>query len=307
MMRKVAHANRVVGLLSWSGITDEPYSGGSGGREDGRYPPGVARTGRGGVVRRPLDQELVRRGLASDRNAAREVIASGRVRVAGRPALKDSTLVRPEDALAVGPDERRFVSRGGQKLAAALDRFEIDPAGRRCLDAGASTGGFTDCLLQAGAARVVAVDVGYGQLDWRLRNDPRVAVLERTNIRELRAENLPYRPDLVTADLSFISLTKVLPAVGACLTADGDILALIKPQFELGKGRVRGGVVRTVAERREALLAVADAARELGLAVRAFAPSGLPGPKGNRETFAWLGTGGAGIADLEAAALEVEP
>src|SRR5436190_17432409 len=157
MMRKVAHANRVLGLLSWSGITDEPYSGGSGGREDGLYPPGVARTGRGGVVRRPLDQELVRRGLASDRNAAREVISSGRVRIGGRPALKDSTLVRSDDAVALGPEERRFVSRGGEKLSAALQRFGIDVRGRRCLDAGASTGGFTDCLLRSGAEHVIAV------------------------------------------------------------------------------------------------------------------------------------------------------
>src|SRR5436853_1361380 len=181
MISSVAQANRDVGLLSWRGITDEPYSAPRDRRgADRTVSWAVARVGRGGVVRRPLDQELVRRGLASDRVAAREVIATGRVRVAGRPALKDSTLVLPEEAVALAPDERRFVSRGGEKLAAALDRFGIDPSGRRCLDAGASTGGFTDCLLRAGAAHVVAVDVGYGQLDWALRDDARVTVLERT-------------------------------------------------------------------------------------------------------------------------------
>ncbi|HMC07293.1 MAG TPA: TlyA family RNA methyltransferase [Solirubrobacterales bacterium] len=260
------------------------------------------------MERRRIDSLLADRGLARSRTSAAVSVRAGMVRIGrdGPLATKPGELV-PDDAELLVLEERRYASRGGIKLESALDSLAFDVSGRACVDIGASTGGFTDCLLRRGAARVVAVDVGYGQLDWRLRNDSRVTVLERTNARHLRPEDLPYRPDLATIDVSFISLTKVLPAVGACLTADGDILALIKPQFELGKGRVRGGVVRTVAERREALLAVADAARELGLAVRAFAPSGLPGPKGNRETFAWLGTGGAGIADLEAAALEVEP
>lgn len=254
-------------------------------------------------MRRPLDQELVRRGLASDRNAAREVIASGRVRVAGRPALKDSTLVRPEDALVLGPDERRFVSRGGQKLAAALERFEIEPAGRRCLDAGASTGGFTDSLLQAGAAHVVAVDVGYGQLDWRLRNDPRVAVLERTNIRELRAESLPYRPELLTADLSFISLTSVLPALVELSAAGADFVLLIKPQFEAPSEAIEaGGVVRDPAVRVEAIDAVARAGEALGLRPLAVMASPLLGPAGNAEFLLHARRGGgSGALDVAAA------
>jgi len=238
-------------------------------------------------VRRPLDQELVRRGLASDRNAAREVIATGRVRVAGRPVLKDSTLVRPEDALALGPEERRFVSRGGEKLAAALGRFRIDPAGRRCLDAGASTGGFTDCLLQAGASHVIAVDVGYGQLDWRLRNDPRVTVLERTNARHLA--ELPFPPELVTCDVSFISVRTVLPPVLSLATPGWQALVLVKPQFEAGKAAVpRGGVVRDPLVHRRVLREVAEAALGWGAEAHAVVDSGLPGPKGNREFFLYL-------------------
>jgi len=235
-------------------------------------------------VRRPLDQELVRRGLASDRIAAREVIASGRVRVEGRPALKDSTLVRSEDALSLGPEERRFVSRGGEKLAAALERFGIDPSGRLGLDAGASSGGFTDCLLRAGAAHVVAVDVGYGQLDWGLRNDPRVTVLERTNVRNLRAEELPYRPDLVAADLSFISLASVLPAIVEVSAAAAEYVLLVKPQFEAPVEAVEaGGVVRDPAARAGAIETVARAAERLGLRAVAVMASPLLGPAGNVE------------------------
>jgi 23S rRNA (cytidine1920-2'-O)/16S rRNA (cytidine1409-2'-O)-methyltransferase len=257
-------------------------------------------------VRRPLDQELVRRGLASDRNAAREVIASGRVRVAGRPVLKDSTLVRPEDALALGPQQRRFVSRGGEKLAAALGRFEIDPTERRCLDAGASTGGFTDCLLRAGALHVVAVDVGYGQLDWTLRNDPRVTVLERTNVRGLRAENLPYRPELVTADLSFISLASVLPALVGLSGPDAEFVLLVKPQFEAPPEAVEaGGVVRDPATRAAAIHAVARAGEELGLRPLGIMASPLLGPAGNAEFLLHArpeGEGGGGSVALDVAA-----
>jgi 23S rRNA (cytidine1920-2'-O)/16S rRNA (cytidine1409-2'-O)-methyltransferase len=176
-----------------------------------------------------------------------------------------------------------------------------------CLDVGASTGGFTDCLLRRGAARVIALDVGYGQLDWGLRNDPRVHAIERQNARELAPADLPYEPGLATIDVSFISLVKVLPAVARCLARTGEILALVKPQFELGRGRVRGGVVRSADDRREALVSVAEGARGIGLAVRGFASSGLPGPKGNRETFVWCGAEGPGREDLEAAAREVEP
>jgi len=207
-------------------------------------------------------------------------------------------------------DERpRFVSRGGVKLPNALTATGIDPAGRRCLDVGASNGGFTDCLLQNGAAHVVALDVAYGELDWRLRTDERVTVLERLNARGLTPDDLPYAPDLVVADVSFISLTKVLPAVLGCVAARFDALAMVKPQFEVGRARVgKGGVVRDEAVRREALVAVAASAREHGAAVLGFAPSGLPGAKGNRETFVWLAErdrAGA-IGDLAAAAAAVE-
>ncbi len=217
-----------------------------------------------------------------------------------------------------------FVSRGGIKLANALDACGLDVRGRRALDVGASTGGFTDCLLQRGAREVIAVDVGYGALDYRLRNDPRVSVLERTNARELAPELLPApcvpppagaspAPDLACVDVSFISLAKVLGAVIACLAPAYDVLALVKPQFELGRGRVgKGGVVRESADRREALLDVGASALELGAAVVGYYSSGLPGPKGNRETFVWLVDADAGAgtrepAQLERLAREVEP
>jgi 23S rRNA (cytidine1920-2'-O)/16S rRNA (cytidine1409-2'-O)-methyltransferase len=217
-----------------------------------------------------------------------------------------------------------FVSRGGVKLANALGASGLAVAGRRALDVGASTGGFTDCLLQHGASHVVAVDVGYGTLDYRLRNDPRVSVLERTNARALTPEMLaaeradlgavaPALPDLATIDVSFISLAKVLGAVLGCLARPYDVLALVKPQFELGRGRVgKGGVVRAAEDRREALIGVGASAIELGAAVLAYHSSGLPGPKGNRETFVWLTDRnvGVGISDpggLERMALEVEP
>jgi 23S rRNA (cytidine1920-2'-O)/16S rRNA (cytidine1409-2'-O)-methyltransferase len=236
---------------------------------------------------------------------------AGEVRLgaAGERAAKPGQLV-PED-VAVAVDERpRFVSRGGTKLANALAATGIDPAGRRCLDVGASTGGFTDCLLQAGAAHVVALDVAYGELSWSLRNDERVTVLERTNARAIAPGDLPYAPDLIVADVSFISLTKVLPAVLACAAPRHDALAMVKPQFEVGRGHVgKGGVVREAADRRAALVAVAEAARAAGAAVMGFASSGLPGPKGNRETFVWLAEAGrpGAVEDLEAAARVVEP
>jgi 23S rRNA (cytidine1920-2'-O)/16S rRNA (cytidine1409-2'-O)-methyltransferase len=204
--------------------------------------------------------------------------------------------------------ERRFVSRGGQKLANALERLPVSVEGRLCLDAGASTGGFTDCLLQNGAERVIAVDVGYGQLDWGLRNDDRVEVMERVNARHLEPGHLPYAPDLVTADVAFISLSKLLPALVACMAPEADLLALVKPQFEVGPRKVgKGGVVRSAEHRREALLGVARAAAANGLAVRGFASSGLPGPKGNLETFIWCDRSGQGIEDVEAAVRSVEP
>ena len=200
-----------------------------------------------------------------------------------------------------------YVSRGGVKLENALRILGIDVSGRDCLDIGASTGGFTDCLLRRGAARVIALDVGYGQLDWRLRNDPRVHVIERANARYLDPETLPFAPRLATIDVSFISLAKVLSPVGRCLAGDGEVLALVKPQFELGPGRAKRGVVREAADRREAILTAARSAQAIGLTVRGLASSGLPGPKGNRETFIWCATAGEGLDDLEAAISEVEP
>jgi 23S rRNA (cytidine1920-2'-O)/16S rRNA (cytidine1409-2'-O)-methyltransferase len=211
-------------------------------------------------------------------------------------------------------DEPVFVSRGGIKLEHALVATGLDVAGRRALDVGASTGGFTDCLLQRGAAGVIAVDVGYGQLDWGLRNDPRVTVLERVNARALSAEMLPYTPDLLTVDVSFISLAKILPAVLACMADSYDALAMVKPQFEVGralasKGR---GVIRDPADRRGALVGVGEAALGLGAGVLGYHSSGLAGPKGNKETFLWLAepgrAGGAqNTREIEMMARKVEP
>src|SRR3954465_12153490 len=230
------------------------------------------------MERRRIDTLLAERGLAGSRTSAAESVRAGRVRIGrdGPRATKPGQLVSGDIELLV-EGERRYVSRGGLKLEHALDELAMDVTGLSCLDARASSGGFPDCLLQRGAERVIAVDVGYGQLDWTLRNDPRVEVLERVNARNLNPDELPYRADLATIDVSFISLTKVLPAVAACLEEGGEALALVKPQFELGRGRVRGGVVRSSEERREALLTVAHAARDSGLSVRGFAPSGLPG------------------------------
>jgi 23S rRNA (cytidine1920-2'-O)/16S rRNA (cytidine1409-2'-O)-methyltransferase len=263
------------------------------------------------VQRVRLDTLLAERGLFSSRARAAASVRAGEVRLGpGRErAAKPGQMVAADVVLAVD-DRPRYVSRGGTKLANALDALGVDVAGRHALDAGASTGGFTDVLLQRGATHVVAADVAYGELDWGLRNDDRVTVLERTNVRALRPADLPYAPDLLVSDLSFISLRKVLPALLGCMAPGFDALVMVKPQFEVGRGRVgSGGVVREPADRRWAIVAVAEAARELGAAVLGFAPSGLPGPKGNRETFVWLAEGGraGAIDDLEQAALEAEP
>lgn len=255
-----------------------------------------------------LDALLAERGLFASRSRAAASVMAGEVRLAdGRRAEKPGMLVAPDVALEIdeGP---AFVSRGGVKLANALDALDVDVHGRQALDVGASTGGFTDCLLQRGAAHVVALDVAYGELHWRLRTDERVTVIERANARALRREDLPYAPDLVVADVSFISLTKVLPAVLACAAERFDALAMVKPQFEVGREKVgKGGVVRNAADRRDALVAVATA---VDAAVLGFASSGLPGPKGNRETFVHLAEvarGGLDADGIAAAAAEVEP
>jgi 23S rRNA (cytidine1920-2'-O)/16S rRNA (cytidine1409-2'-O)-methyltransferase len=262
------------------------------------------------MPKRRLDTLLAERGLFETRTRAAAAVMAGDVRVGDRPARKPGELVAPDADLAVA-ERPAFVSRGGIKLANALDAFGIDPAGRRALDVGASTGGFTDCLLQRGAEAVIALDVAYGELHWTLRNDPRVTVVERRNARSLEPDELPWAPDLVVADVSFISLTKVLPAVLAAAAPRFDCLALVKPQFEVGRERVgKGGVVRDAAERRAALVAVAEHARvELGVAVLGFASSGLPGPAGNRESFVWLAEAGrpGAIEDSEAAARRAEP
>jgi len=262
------------------------------------------------TLKRRLDTLLAERGLYESRSRAAAAVMAGDVRVGERPARKPGELVAGDADLRVA-ERPAFVSRGGVKLANALEAFGLDPAGRRALDVGASTGGFTDCLLQRGARSVIALDVAYGELHWRLRQDQRVVVVERRNARSLEPGELPYGPDLVVADVSFISLTKVLPAVLRCAAERFDCLALVKPQFEAGRERVgRGGVVRSAQDRRAALVAVAGAARaDLGAAVLGFASSGLPGPAGNRESFVWLaepGRAGA-VEDLEAAARRAEP
>jgi 23S rRNA (cytidine1920-2'-O)/16S rRNA (cytidine1409-2'-O)-methyltransferase len=241
-----------------------------------------------------LDAELVRRGLARSREQAADLIEAGRVEVRGARARKAAAQVDPaEPVRVIGEDPGDgYVSRGGHKLAGALAVFTgagLVVSGRRCLDAGASTGGFTDVLLRAGATEVVAVDVGYGQLAWPLRTDGRVRVVERTNVRTLAPDTIGGPVDVTVADLSFISLRLVLPALVGCTAADGDLVPMVKPQFEVGRDRVgAGGVVREPALRAQAVLDVATGAAALGLGVAGVAPSTLPGPSGNVEFFLWL-------------------
>jgi 23S rRNA (cytidine1920-2'-O)/16S rRNA (cytidine1409-2'-O)-methyltransferase len=263
------------------------------------------------MSRKRLDAILAERGLFETRSRAAAAVIAGDIRVGGerRRAEKPGQMVADDVAVEVA-EKARFVSRGGQKLANALDAFGLDPADRLCLDAGASTGGFTDCLLQRGARHVVALDVAYGELDWKLRNDPRVTVIERRNARELTPEELPYRPDLVVADLSFISLTKVLPRLVEAAAPTWDCLALVKPQFEVGRDRVgKGGVVRGADDRRAALVDIGEWAAQNGHAVLGYASSNLPGPAGNRESFIWIAEGGrpGAVQSIEEAAREVEP
>jgi 23S rRNA (cytidine1920-2'-O)/16S rRNA (cytidine1409-2'-O)-methyltransferase len=238
-----------------------------------------------------LDAELVRRGLARSREHAVALIAEGRVAVSGRAASKPATGVDAATPLVVrtDPDEPTWVSRGAHKLLGALDAFPVPVEGRRALDAGASTGGFTEVLLRRGAAEVVAVDVGYGELAWSLRTDERVTVLERTNVRALTAEQIGGPVDLVVADLSFISLRLVLPALTAAARHGADLLPMVKPQFEVGRERLgAGGVVRDPAHRADAVRSVADAAAALGWGTAGVVASPLPGPAGNVEFFLWL-------------------
>jgi 23S rRNA (cytidine1920-2'-O)/16S rRNA (cytidine1409-2'-O)-methyltransferase len=258
------------------------------------------------VARRArLDAELVRRGLARSREQAAELIAAGRVVVAGQAATKAATGVETATPLVVLEDSGpSYVSRGGHKLAGALDAFGYDPTGKRALDAGASTGGFTDVLLQRGAAHVIAADVGYGQLAWSLQSDERVTVIDRTNVRTLTPAVIGGPVDLVVADLSFIPLGLVLPALVGCCAPAADLLPMVKPQFEVGKERLpAGGVVRDPAHRAEAVRRVAQQAAALGLGVRGVTASPLPGPSGNVEYFLWLQAGAPPLDDavLEAA------
>jgi len=259
-----------------------------------------------------LDSELVRRGLARSREQAADLVTAGRVSVAGLVASKPASQVVPQQPIVVTPagGGPEYVSRGGHKLAGALDAFErrgLRVEGRRCLDAGASTGGFTDVLLRRGAAHVVAADVGYGQLAWQLRTDQRVSVLDRTNVRELTPGQVGEPPEIVVADLSFISLTLVLPALVRCARPEADFVLMVKPQFEVGRERLgAAGVVRDPQLRAGAVHAVAQSAAALGLGVAGVTASPLPGPSGNVEYFCWLRAGAPApdLAEIERAVAE---
>jgi 23S rRNA (cytidine1920-2'-O)/16S rRNA (cytidine1409-2'-O)-methyltransferase len=258
-----------------------------------------------------LDAELVRRGLARSRDQAADLIAAGRVAVSGYTAVKPASAVGVDAPITVQPVRNgpEYVSRGGHKLAGALQAFDgLVVAGKRCLDAGASTGGFTDVLLRAGAAHVVAADVGYGQLAWSLQTDDRVTVLDRVNVRNLAPEQVAPPPEVVVADLSFISLTLVLPALVRSAAPDADFVVMVKPQFEVGKDQIGGGVVRDPALRAAAVASVASVAADLGLGVNGVTASPLPGPSGNVEYFLWLRRGAAPLDRvLLSAAVEAGP
>jgi 23S rRNA (cytidine1920-2'-O)/16S rRNA (cytidine1409-2'-O)-methyltransferase len=255
-------------------------------------------------LRRRLDTELVRRGLVASRARAVEAVHEGRVRVAGAPADSPARQVSAAEAISLVAPADEYVSRGGHKLAAALDAFAIDVHGAHALDVGASTGGFTDCLLQRGAAHVVAVDVGRAQLAWSLRNDPRVTVRERTDIRDYAREPVPPVPDVCTVDVSFISLRTIAPALVACTAADSDLVLLVKPQFEAGRARVgKKGVVRDPDVHAAVLHEVVDRLDGAGLGVQALLASPLRGADGNREFLAHARHGRAALADDAVAAV----
>jgi 23S rRNA (cytidine1920-2'-O)/16S rRNA (cytidine1409-2'-O)-methyltransferase len=241
------------------------------------------------ATRARLDLEMTRRGLADSREGAQRLIMAGRVRVDSRPASKPDLRVTLASAITVLPGPREYASRGAYKLIAALDTFGIDPSGRAALDVGASNGGFTDVLLRRGVARLVALDVGHGQLASSLRADPRVTVLDRTNIRLVRAGDLPYRPDLIVIDVSFISLRLVMPVVMEISAPTADIIALVKPQFEAGRALVgKGGVVRLDTVRMATLEKILEFAKEIGLDVAGSIESPIAGATGNREFLAWF-------------------
>ena len=248
-----------------------------------------------------LDAELVRRGLARSRDHAADLIEARMVLVTGIPASKPATQVDAETSITLQGERSDFVSRGGHKLAGALDAFpEIVVEGKRALDAGASTGGFTDVLLKRNVAQVIAVDVGYGQLAWELRNDERVSILDRTNVRHLTIEQIGDPVDLIVADLSFISLTLVLPALVSVSKSSADFLVMVKPQFEVGREKLgAGGVVRDPALRKAAVKEVADSAYDMGLGCNGVVASSLPGPSGNVEYFLWLKRGSQEISDSD--------
>lgn len=257
------------------------------------------------AARRRLDAELVRRRLAASRTQAQRLIADGLVSVGGATASKAATMVDPAAAILVREqEEAAYASRAGHKLAGALDQLRLAVTGRHVLDAGAAHGGFTDVVLRRGAVRVIAVDVAYGQLDWRLREDPRVVVLERTNVRHLTPDDVPPpAPDVVVADLSFISLALVVPALHAVAAEDADYALMVKPQFEAGRDAVaRGGVVRDPQAWGAAITAVADAGAQVGLGLQGACVSPLPGPAGNIEFFVHLRAGGAGNVPATVAA-----
>jgi 23S rRNA (cytidine1920-2'-O)/16S rRNA (cytidine1409-2'-O)-methyltransferase len=248
-----------------------------------------------------LDAELVRRGLARSREAATDLIAAGNVLVGGMPASKSATQVDAQTSITLKDDHAEFVSRGGHKLAGALDNFsQLLVSGKTALDAGASTGGFTDVLLKRGVSKVVAVDVGYGQLAWELQKDERVKILDRVNVRNLTPAQVGNEIDLVVADLSFISLKLVLPALISVAKEGADFLIMVKPQFEVGKEKLgAGGVVRDVHLRKEAVLEVANAAFALTLGTLGVVASPLPGPSGNVEYFLWLRKGAPALLEVD--------
>ena len=256
------------------------------------------------MPRRRLDVELVRRGLAASRTQATQAIADGRVLVAGAPAATAARQVDASESIAITGPAPRFVSRGGEKLDAAMERFGIDAAGLRALDVGASSGGFTDCLLQRGATHVVAVDVGHGQLAWKLRVDERVTVLERTNVRVLEPEMIDGPVPLCVADVSFISLLTIAPALARCTTPRSHLVLLVKPQFEAGAGRVgKGGIVRDPAVHAEVLRDVSHGLAEAGLPIVAGMPSPILGADGNREFLVHCVRDGVAIDGDEIVAL----